>query len=106
MTLPLFRVYAQVALEANMHAKTTPCIYHIVVEGDLSPDWSSWLNGLSVTTRSFSSRKGEGELGTPCTLLAGPVRDQAALRSILTRIWNMNLTVVSVNRVEVPTEGV
>ena len=32
---------------------------------------------------------------SPITILTGPVADQAALRGLLTRIWDLNLTVIS-----------
>ncbi len=35
--------------------------------------------------------------GLPITVLTGPVVDQAALRGILNRLWDLNLTVISVN---------
>lgn len=79
-----------------MQSPSTPCTYCIVIEGELDPGWSNWLNGLSVVP-------GSGEPAT--TTLAGPVRDQAALRSLLNRLWNMNLTLVSVNRVDEPHSG-
>jgi len=37
--------------------------------------------------------------GLPTTVLAGPVADQAALRGILTRLWDLNLDIVSVTRI-------
>ena len=46
-------------------------------------------------------RPGEGaEDDLPLTVLAGPVADQAALRGILNRLWDLNLTLISVIRVE------
>jgi hypothetical protein len=37
--------------------------------------------------------------GYHSTVLAGPVVDQAALRGILTRLWDLNLDIISVNRI-------
>ena len=34
------------------------------------------------------------------TTLTGPVADQAALRGILTKVWDLNLTLISVTRIE------
>lgn len=34
------------------------------------------------------------------TILAGPVADQAALHGLLDRVHDLNLTLISVNRVE------
>jgi hypothetical protein len=65
--------------------------YHIRVEGRLDERWSGWFNGLVVRLESVDP---------PVTSLSGPVVDQASLRGILIRIWNLNLTLISVNRVE------
>jgi hypothetical protein len=69
----------------------SPQIYLIRVGGLLDPAWSEWFSGLDIST---------GDEDPPVTLLAGPLRDQAALRGILERIWDLNLTLISVNRVE------
>jgi hypothetical protein len=34
----------------------------------------------------------------PTTTLVGPVVDQAALRGLLCRLWDLNLTLISVRR--------
>ena len=62
--------------------------YEIHILGRLSQDWSDWLDGMDI---SF-------ERGV--TTLTGPVTDQAALRGILTRSWDVNLALVSVHRLE------
>jgi osmotically-inducible protein OsmY len=63
-----------------------PTTYQIQVQGRLDEDWSVWFSGMTVTS--------EGGV----TTLTGPVADQAALRGILTRIWDLNLTLLSVTR--------
>ena len=62
--------------------------YRIRVRGELDPQWSVWLNDLRVTPIA-SSVQTETEL-------YGPVRDQAALHSLLNRMWDLNLTILSV----------
>ena len=45
--------------------------------------------------------------GATVTLFTGPIADQAALRGILNKLWDLNLTLISVSRVETGTkEGV
>jgi hypothetical protein len=61
-------------------------IYHIRVSGGLDPSWSVWFEHFAIT------RDGEA------TLLSGPVRDQADLRGILNRLWDLNLVLDSVAR--------
>jgi hypothetical protein len=68
-------------------------VYQIKVEGTLDERWSDWFSGLAVVAVDA------GE-GAPATTLTG-LMDQAALRGILNKVWDLNLTLVSV----VPIEG-
>ena len=63
--------------------------YAITVKGYLDVRWSEWFDGLTLT----HTESGE-------TILSGPVADQAALHGLLIKISDLNLTLVSVNRVE------
>jgi hypothetical protein len=63
--------------------------YQVRIEGQLDGNWSAWLGGLAMTY----AESGE-------TILTGPVEDQAALHGILTRLRDLGLTIVSVNRVD------
>jgi hypothetical protein len=63
--------------------------YQIKVLGQLDPDWSDWFSGMVI----------EHELdkdGLSLTVLTGTIVDQAALRGILHRLWNLNLVLYSV----------
>jgi hypothetical protein len=68
-------------------------LYQIKVQGRLETGWEEWLNGM---TASFE----EDSTNSPVTVFTGQVRDQAALRGILNKLWNMNLTLLSINRME------
>lgn len=68
---------------------TTLTFYQIKVKGHLDPHWSEWFDGLTI------SHEANGE-----TVLAGPVMDQAALHGLLLKIRDLNLTLLSVQRVE------
>jgi hypothetical protein len=70
-----------------------PARYQIKIEGKIRKDWSDWLNGMEISTR-------KGCQGSQITILVGEVTDQAALRGILCRLWDLNLTIVSVDRLE------
>ena len=63
--------------------------YAIRVQGHLDADWSEWLEGMTLT-------HGEGGV----TRLEGPIRDQAALRGLLDRLWDLHLTIVTVQRLD------
>ena len=64
-------------------------VYQIRVKGHLDNSWSEWFEGLSMTHE---------EDGT--TVLTGPVADQPALYGLLTKIRDLGLPLVSVNRIE------
>jgi hypothetical protein len=64
-----------------------PRLYRIQVLGRLDEDWSTWLDEMTMTCDSG------------VTTLTGSVADQAALRGILARIWDLNLTLISVHLV-------
>ena len=63
-------------------------IYQIRVQGHLEARWSDWFNDFTIL--------GDGDQ----TVLIGPVTDQAALRGLLNKIWDLNLTLISLDRVE------
>jgi hypothetical protein len=62
--------------------------YQIKVQGRLDESWSGWFNSMTITF--------EGDT----TTLTGAVVDQAALRGILSRLWDLNLALISVNPIE------
>jgi hypothetical protein len=37
--------------------------------------------------------------GCPAVVLSGPLPDQAALRGVLTRLWDLNMDIISVTRI-------
>ncbi len=62
-------------------------LYEIRIEGHLADRWSDWFEGLTV------QRTSDGK-----TLLTGLLSDQAALFGVLTKIHNLNLVLISVQR--------
>jgi hypothetical protein len=66
--------------------------YEIKVLGQLDPQRSRWFEGMTLTYID------NGESGLACTLIAGPVVDQPALHGLLTKIRDLNLTLISVRR--------
>ncbi len=59
------------------------------MKGHLGQHWSAWFDGMSL------SNEANGE-----TVISGPVKDQAELHSLLVKIYNLNLTLISVLRIE------
>lgn len=69
----------------------TQARYQIRVQGHLDQQWSDWFNGLTIVHDAPDE-----------TMLTGPVADQAALFGLLTRIRDLGLTLLAVNRAEDP----
>ena len=67
--------------------------YQIKVEGRLDASWSGWFNDMTIT------------LDRDATILTGPVADQAALRGMLCKLWDLNLTLISVRQLIATKEG-
>lgn len=63
-------------------------IYEIRIRDRLDEDWVEWFDTMTLTHTS------EGQ-----TILTGPVADQAALHGLLSRISDLNLTLISVTQV-------
>ena len=68
--------------------KNTTEIYEIKIHGQLDTKWSEWFYGMTVTYE----REGT-------TTLCGPLPDQTVLHSVLERIRDMNLQLISVNHI-------
>ena len=70
-----------------------PGNYRIRVLGSLDESWSERLGGLRITT---SSLKDQG----PVTELVGQIRDQAELSGLLNTLYELHLTLLSVEMLE------
>jgi hypothetical protein len=64
-----------------------PTFYQIRVNGHLDDAWVDWFEGLTILNQH------DGD-----AILSGSLPDQTALHAILTRIYNLGLTLISVNR--------
>lgn len=60
-------------------------VYDIRVAGQIDPQWSAWLDGLTIT----HSHPGEA-------MISGEIVDQAALHGTLNRLRDLNLPIISV----------
>ena len=65
-----------------------PATYQIKVPGHLDKSWSDWAGEMTVTV-------GSDDDGPPVTILTGTF-DQAALLSILRRLYSLGLPLISV----------
>jgi hypothetical protein len=69
-------------------------VYEITVQGQLECHWSEWFDGLTVVRSKDNN-----------TLLRGSIPDQAALRGVLLRIFDLGLSLLSVSRVQPELEA-
>ena len=70
--------------------------YRITVQGKLDASWAEWIGVESIAHEIRDD-------GTLTTTLIGHVPDQAALRGLMERIWDLNLTLLSVQRISPTT---
>ena len=68
--------------------RNAPKNYAIKIQGHLDTKWAEWLYGMTIT------HEGDGN-----TTLSGPLPDQTVLHSVLDRIKDMNLQLISVNQI-------
>jgi hypothetical protein len=77
----------------SMHKEESVSIYRITVEGKLHKRWTDWFSGMHITHQVEQNT-------VPVTILQGPVPDQSALRGILSKLWDLNLTLIYVERLD------
>jgi hypothetical protein len=61
--------------------------YEIKIQGHLDTKWSEWFYGMTITHENDGT-----------TTLYGSLPDQTVLHSVLDRIRDMNLELISVNQ--------
>ena len=66
-----------------------PGVYQIRVSGVLDDRWSDWFDGFSFDKSSVTE-----------TVLTGCVTDQAALHGLISKIRDIGLPLISVERIE------
>lgn len=94
---PTTSVYCAYKFEAMMINKNPDTfqvpIYRIKIHGILDNKWRSWLKYVELTTECDSNNN-------QITVLEGPVVDQSELRGLMMKIWDLNLTLISITKVE------
>jgi hypothetical protein len=65
--------------------------YQITVEGKVDASWSDWLGSMQLVSWQASD-------GRHMTTLSGVLADQAALRGLLIRLWDLNLVLRSLQQ--------
>lgn len=62
--------------------------YQIRVEGQLNSHWAHWFEGMAIDSDGVT------------TVLTGSIADQSQLHGLLHRIRDLNLTLISVNKLD------
>lgn len=66
--------------------------YQIRIAGHLDESWSAWLNCAAISRENAENNQ------PPVTILTCPITDQPALRGLLNKLFDLNLTLLSVIR--------
>jgi hypothetical protein len=82
---------------SNTPRMNRPATYEIKVPGRLDENWSDWIEGMTMEVES-------GGDGPTITKLTGVVVDQAALQGLLSQLYGLGLSLISVNVIETDKE--
>jgi hypothetical protein len=78
----------------KLNPRTDPSqqmVYQIRIKGHLDPQWTDWFDGLTITLEENGA-----------TLLTGPVVDQVALHSLLRKVRDLGMPLISAIRITPP----
>ena len=81
-------------MDQNQNQET---IYIIKISGHLKEKWAEWLNGMVVRIENLANEN--------ITAITVRIPDQAALRGILNKLWDLNLTLLSAYSMDVSIIG-
>jgi hypothetical protein len=76
------------AKKSSLSTDANGGFFEIHIKGHLDKSWVDWLGGLEMELLP------NGEM-----ILSGHIGDQAALMGILTKLYNLNLNLISFNKV-------
>lgn len=71
--------------------RSKPTNYAIRIKERINPRWSEWFEEFEIR-----------QLENGETILSGPVADQSALHGLIAKVRDLNLTLISVTRIEDP----
>lgn len=69
-----------------------PRYYQIKIAGQLNKSWSTWLNYTEIAYETNENTQ------VTVSVLTCPIIDQPALRGLLNKLFDLNLTILSINR--------
>lgn len=62
--------------------------YQITIQGHLDAEWASCFNLLKISYKDNMN----------ITILTGPITDQAELRGIMNKLWDLNKSIIAVSQ--------
>lgn len=68
--------------------------YEIQISGVMHERWSHWFGDITITVDPQKDRP-------PLTIFHCPAMDQARLRGMLNKIWDLNLDLIAVQRLPI-----
>jgi hypothetical protein len=77
-------------MERNGKLSDGMTIYQIKIDGQLHDKWARWLNDMIIKIQESSNN----------TTILITVPDQAALRGILNKLWDLNLVLQSIQQID------
>ncbi len=80
-----------------MSEANEPAVWRICLDGRVQENWTEWFTWASVRCVTYPD-------GGWQTVAEGELRDRAALRGLISKMWGMNISVVSVDRIGDPTK--
>lgn len=69
-------------------------VYEIKIKGLLDDHWGQWFEGMTL------KRQEDLETRQGCTLIIGLIADQPALHGLLAKVRDLNLTLISVRKLD------
>jgi hypothetical protein len=69
-------------------------VYEIQIKGLLDDRWREWFDGMTL------EHVENGETGQEYTIISGPIADQPALHGLLEKIRDLNLTLISLKKID------
>jgi hypothetical protein len=86
----------QIYYPVHMNAQSAPdfdgpAFYQITVRGVIAPGWAGRLEGMTINRLVLDD-------GTTFTILTGELTDQSALSGVLNTLYDLQLTLVAVNK--------
>ena len=80
-------------MDENTQRSNQSLNYQIRIQGFLKEKWAEWLNGIVIKIEHLND-------GSNDTHITVTVPDQAALRGVLNKLWDLNLTLISLTQIK------